>query len=93
MTFTTTSFGRRLKLTAVLMCGGGLAWGLLGSCNNKLVGLTQYVDPCGTVFNCTPGSFQTNAADVGDYCVDPLCPIPGECGGGETLGTQYDLCP
>ncbi len=68
--------------------------GFINSCDNRLIGLTQYFDPCGTVFaNCQPGDFQTNRAAVGDYCVDPTCTVPGGCNNGQALGTITDLCP
>ena len=67
--------------------------GFLESCNEKLITATTYVDPCGTVLgNCTPGSFATNAADVGDYCIDPSCTVPGQCGTGQPLGTITRIC-
>jgi hypothetical protein len=68
--------------------------GFLGSCDDQLIALTQYVDPCGTILgNCTPGSFQANNADLNDWCIDPACTIPGGCGPGQPLGTIRDICP
>ncbi len=85
---------RRVKVFAGALATGLLTFGFIESCDDRLIQATRYFDPCGTVFaNCTPGSFETNAAEIGDYCVDPTCPIPGACGDGQTLGTQYDLCP
>ena len=78
------------------MASAGLVMSLLGSCNDMLVEATTYVDPCGTIFgNCPPGYFETMAADVGDWTVDPTCPIPGACGDEpyQPLGTIYDLDP
>lgn len=70
-----------------------LPLGFLDSCNQRLTNATQYVDPCGTVLgNCTPGFFATSAADVGDYCIDPACTVPGQCGGGQPLGTITRIC-
>lgn len=69
--------------------------GFLGSCDSRLIEFTEFFDPCGTVFaNCTPGSFQANAADIGDFCIDPVCTIPGGCDqDGPPIGTQRDICP
>lgn len=74
--------------------GGFFVASWISSCDNRLVNLTAYLDPCGTILaNCTPGSFITNRADVGDYCIDPTCTVPGQCGTGQALGTITDLCP
>lgn len=68
--------------------------GFINSCDDRLIGLTQYVELCGTVFaNCAPGDFQTNRANIGDYCVDPSCTVPGGCANGQPLGTITDVCP
>jgi len=68
--------------------------GFVESCDDRLVNATRYVDPCGTILgNCFPGDFQINAADVGDFCIDPACTVPGQCGGGQPLGTITDICP
>lgn len=82
------------KVVAGTLLAGIIPVGFLESCNNRLTSATQYVDPCGTILgNCTPGSFQTSAADVGDYCIDPACTVPGQCGGGQPLGTITRICP
>jgi len=79
---------------AAFILGSLSILGFLDSCDDLLVNVTRYVDPCGTFLaNCTPGSFETEAAEVGDYCVDPACTVPGQCGGGQPLGTITDLCP
>ncbi len=76
------------------LLAGILPLGFLESCNERLTNATAYVDPCGTILgNCAPGSFQVNAADVGDYCIDPTCTVPGQCGGGQPLGTITNICP
>lgn len=69
--------------------------GFLQSCDDRLIGLTRFIDPCGTVLgNCAPGDLETNRADVGDFCVDPACTVPGQCGTGQqALGTITDICP
>ena len=70
--------------------------GFIGSCNDRLVAFTRYFDPAGTIFaNIPPGYFETITADVGDYTVDPTCPIAGACGDEpyQPLGTIYDLDP
>jgi hypothetical protein len=83
---------RRWTSGAVL--AGIVPLGFFESCDNRAANITSYVDPCGTVLgNCTPGSFQVNAADVGDYCIDPACTVPGQCGGGQPLGTITRICP
>lgn len=85
----------RARLAATV--GGALfiiGAGFVNSCDNRLLGLSQYIDPCGTFLaNCQPGDFQVNAAGIGDYCVDPSCTVPGGCGNGQALGTITDLCP
>ncbi|MGB2987206.1 MAG: hypothetical protein WBE26_15155 [Phycisphaerae bacterium] len=86
-------FRRRLKALAGLILGGIFMLGFLGECDDRLVKMTRYVDPCGTLLNCTPGTFEVNAAEIGDYCIDPTCTVPGQCGEGQALGTMTDLCP
>jgi hypothetical protein len=78
-----------------LTFGSTFQLSFLDSCNDRLINATRYVDPCATFLaNCAPGSFVTNAADIGDYCVDPTCSVPGGCGNPPpTLGTQTELCP
>jgi len=83
-----------MKVLALGVAGVVLQLGAIGSCDDTLVALTRYVDPCGTVLgNCTPGSFQANNADVGDYCVDPACTVPGACNNNQPLGTIRNICP
>lgn len=85
--------GQRKSLTALLL-GSALIVGFLESCDDRLIGLTQYVDPCATILgNCNPGDFQANNANVGNYCVDPACTVPGQCGFGQPLGTIRRVCP
>ncbi len=68
--------------------------GFLQTCDDRLIGLTRFIDPCATIFaNCAPGDFEVNRADVGDFCVDPACTVPGQCGPGQALGTITDICP
>jgi hypothetical protein len=80
---------------AVLLVGVGSQFGMIGSCNKALLETTAYVDPCGTIFgNCEPGDFQAYNSDIGNYCLDPVCTLPGGCDNEDPpLGTQYDLCP
>ncbi len=76
----------------VLLVSGVSMFAFLADCNDRLVEVTRFVDPCGTVlFNCVPGSFETSAADVGDFCVDPACTVPGQCGN-VALGTVTNVC-
>ena len=69
---------RRQVLGAVL--GGGLMFGgFVGTCDDRLIGLTRFFDPCGTVLaNCLPGELTAQQADTGDPCF--LCSSPGTCG-------------
>ena len=86
--------GRRVRRLVTLLGCGAFTFGFLGSCDDRLITLTQYIDPCGTILgNCNPGDFTVNAAGVGDYCVDPTCTVPGMCGDGQALGTITDICP
>ncbi len=80
----------------VLLASGAMAFGFLSSCQDRLVEVTRFVDPCGTILaNCNPGDFEVGRADVGDFCVDPACTVPGQCAGEPQppLGTITDLCP
>lgn len=89
-------YSRRTRRAAVaaLAVGSLFQFAFLQSCDDRLTALTQFVEPCGTIFgNCNPGDFQVNAADVGDFCVDPSCTIPGQCGSQPILGTITDICP
>ncbi len=85
---------RGWKAVAILVTGSLMQFSFEG-CNDMLTNLTRYVDPCATFLaNCAPGSFETNAADIGDYCVDPACTVPGGCGQlGPPLGTITQVCP
>ncbi len=86
----------RFKRLVGVVLAGGFACGLIGSCNDFLVNATRYADPAGTVFaNIPSGYFLTQAADIGDWSVDPTCVIPGYCGDDpyEPLGLIYDLDP
>jgi len=88
-----SNWARLLKFGAGLIVLPGIA-GFIESCDDRVVSLTRYVDPCGTFLaNCAPGEFEVRRADVGDYCVDPACTVPGLCGGGQPLGTITDICP
>ena len=83
---------RRLASGAVL--AGIIPTGFIDSCDDKMATITGYADPCGTILgNCTPGYFQVRAAEVGDYCVDPACTVPGACGPEQPLGTITRICP
>ncbi len=86
---------RIMKRAAAGLLGGLFLVDFLSGCDERLLNFTRYVDPCTTFLaNCAPGSFQTNAADIGDYCVDPACTVPGGCGqAGPPLGTQTRICP
>jgi hypothetical protein len=79
----------------VALLGAGYLLGFINSCDNWLAGFTGYVDPCGTILaNCVPGQFQLLNSDIGDYCIDPACTVPGACDTGtQPLGTIYHICP
>jgi len=89
-----TNLGGKLARLATLIGSGLVLPSFFSSCDQTLINLTRYVDPCGTILaNCNPGDFQVNNAAVGDYCVDPACTVPGGCGGGQPLGTITEICP
>lgn len=82
------------RLASGTLLAGIIPVGFLESCSNKATNATQYFEPCGTILgNCTPGSFQVNAADIGDYCIDPACTVPGQCSPAQPLGTITRICP
>ena len=82
----------RRRTAFVSLVSGLSVLGFLENCNDRLVEVTRFVDPCNTVlFNCVPGFFETSAADVGDFCVDPSCTVPGGCGN-VALGTVTRVC-
>ena len=86
----------RLYRVGMVLVGGLFLLGFLNACDDRLLGLARVFEPCGTVFaNCTPGSFLVNQAEVGDYCVDPGCTVPGQCTEQPQppLGALTDLCP
>lgn len=86
---------RRWVGPALLAAGTMFQFGWVGTCNDRMLELTDYVDPCGTILgNCEPGDFQVYDSDIGDYCVDPACTVPGGCENEtQPLGTMFDLCP
>ena len=91
--------GRRIRkcpssLLVASLLSGGFALGFIDSCDDKLVTLTTIFDPCGTILDCAPGTFQGQAAGIGDPCFDPTCTVPGGCGNAAPpLGIDFDLCP
>jgi hypothetical protein len=96
MTLSNGLFRRRVtrRVCAVVAAGLFQIGGFVESCDDRVAQVTRYFDPCGTILaNCAPGDFQVRAADVGDYCVDPACTVPGQCGGGQPLGTITRICP
>jgi len=92
-----TSRGERKRWMAgaVLSLGTVFQFGFIEGCDETLIEVTRIFDPCGTFLaNCTPGSFEANAAEIGDWCVDPACIVPGGCGTGQQpLGTIRNICP
>ena len=94
MMFGKAEIQQRLRRLAGVILGGVFILGFLETCDNRLVQFTRYVDPCGTFLaNCQPGDFEVNRAEVGDFCIDPACTVPGACGDDQPLGTITDLCP
>lgn len=94
MMFGKADIQQRVRRLAGLILGGVFILGFLETCDNRLVQFTRYVDPCGTFLaGCEPGDFEVNRADVGDFCIDPTCTVPGACGDEQPLGTITDLCP
>jgi len=88
------SLAQRFVRFAAVLAGGAALPSFLESCDDRLINITRYIDPCGTIFaNCLPGDFETNAAAIGDYCVDPACTVPGGCGNRPALGTITNVCP
>ncbi len=88
------AFVRRLIRFAPVLVSGAAIPGFVEDCDNRLIGYTRYLDPCGTIFaNCAPGDFEVNRAEVGDYCVDPGCTVPGACDDQQPLGTITNVCP
>jgi len=84
---------QRVMRISILVTSGACMFGILDSCNDNLVAFTRFVDPCGTILaNCNPGDFEVRNAEIGDFCVDPGCTIPGGCGT-VALGTITDVCP
>lgn len=94
----TSRLARGMRRTVILLAGGALPlFGPIESCSQTLTGLTQYVDPCGTVFaNCLPGSILANNVPIGSeaaQCLDPTCTIPGACTPGTpVLGSVRPVC-
>lgn len=93
MNLPVAAYRRRLTKLMILLSTGAVVPSFLQSCNDQLIGLTRYVDPCTFLGNCNPGDFEVNAAGVGDFCVDPACTVPGQCGDGQPLGTITNICP
>lgn len=82
------------KTLAALAGGVVLQLGVLEGCNDRLVQVSRFVDPCATFLAfCQPGDFQVLAADPGDFCVDPACTVPGQCNDDQPLGTIINVCP
>ncbi len=84
----------KLKKWAFLIAGGFSLLGFFETCDDRFINLTRFLDPCATFLaNCPPGFFETSRADVGDFCVDPACTVPGACSDDQPLGTITDVCP
>ena len=85
---------RWMRAFAAITMSGTFFLGFVESCDNLLIGASRYVDPCGTFLaNCQPGDLEVNRANVGDFCVDPACTVPGACDDQQPLGTITDICP
>ncbi|MCH8148769.1 MAG: hypothetical protein IH987_12355 [Planctomycetes bacterium] len=69
---------RRRKIVGALLGGGVMFGGFVESCDNRLIELTRFFDPCGTILaNCAPGQLAAQNADIGDPCY--LCTRPEGC--------------
>ena len=69
---------RRRRIVCVLL-GGGMSLGFIESCDDRLIEVTRFFDPCGTILaNCLPGQLAAQQAPTGDSCF--LCSRPGTCG-------------
>jgi len=94
MMFGKVNVQQRIRRLAGVILGGVFILGWLETCDNRLVQFTRYVEPCGTFLaNCNPGDFEVSRSEVGDYCIDPACTVPGQCGPEQPLGTITNLCP
>ena len=86
-------FRRRAGAAAAVM-SSVFVLGFLESCDDRLIGLSRVFDPCGSILsNCAPGDLEVFRAEVGDFCVDPACTVPGQCDDLQPLGTITDICP
>lgn len=89
------SIGRRIVRHAVLWGSAGILPGFFESCDDYLIGVTRYVDPCGPIFSpevCSPGTLEANHAEVGDWSVDCTCTVPGACNTGIPQNVIADIC-
>ena len=78
MVFDKRATKRRRKVLGALLGGGVVFGGFVESCDDRLIQVTRFFDPCGTILaNCVPGQLAAQRADTGDPCF--LCPIPGTC--------------
>lgn len=102
MTVNNTDIRRLRKAFAGSCLGAMFLLGFIGECNDRLIQATRFVDPCLTIFaNCGAGDFELRNAQIGDFCVDPTCTVPGGCGFGDPtsgggfqpLGTRTEICP
>lgn len=93
MMFGKANMRRRLRTGVCFLLGGVFTLGLIESCDDRMLTVTEFVDPCGTIFaNCEPGYFQLRAAGAPSYDLDPSCTVPGQCGN-DPLGLIVDLGP
>ena len=85
---------RRLRKALVGSSFGAIFMlGFIGECNDLLIQASRYVDPCGTFLaDCAPGDIEVRNAQVGDFCVDPACTLPGGCGDDQPIGTLTEIC-
>ncbi len=85
---------RLLKALTGLTLSATFILGFLESCDDKMIGLSRFFDPCGTFLaNCQPGELELRAAGPGDFDVDCTCTVPGQCLGQDiNIGTISELC-
>lgn len=78
MFFSKRAAKRRRKIVGALFGGGVMFGGFLESCDDRLVELSRFLDPCGTILaNCAPGQIAADRANNGDPCY--LCDRPEGC--------------
>ena len=93
MVLSNGDYRARLGKLVALLAGTSFILGFLETCDNRLISLTRFAEPCGTFLaNCAPGDFLLNRSSVGDSC-DVTCTLPGGCLDDPPLSTIREFCP